>query len=526
METPQRIEQTLLRWRTGPLAAGGIVDGERRLDHRTLALRALRFAHQLACNGIEPGDRVAIYLDHVTEAVVAFYGTWIAGGVVVPINHQLKCPQVAHILQSSGARVLVSAPRKLGELDEATLAGIQSMVVSELDGRGEERASAFQETLEGGDVPAAILYTSGSTGLPKGILLSHENLVAGARIVSSYLGIRRDERILSVLPFSFDYGLNQLLTAVQLGCTLVLQRSHFPADVLRTLAQQRITALAGVPSLWAQLVRASARRLELPHLRYMTNSGGVFSTELVRRYRQALPHVRIFLMYGLSEAFRSTYLPPEELEHRPDSIGKAIPETEILVLDEEGRPCAPGQVGELVHRGPTVALGYWNDWKTTARVFRPDPTDPLAERPVVYSGDLVKRDEEGFIYFVGRRDQLIKSHGYRISPDEVESLIQSTRLVSEVAVHAIPDELSGAVIVAHVIPADPARFTTSALLEHCRACMPPYMIPRTIEVHDAFPRTTSGKIDRAALKAMPEGVHSSFVRAPAWVAQRPISETA
>jgi len=499
MSQPERIESALLRWRAEPAPYGALVDGERRLDHAQVALWSLRFAHHLAQHGVEPGDRVAIHLDHEAEAVVALYGAWIAGALPVPANQSLKSPQVAHILRDSGSRVLVSAPHKLAQLDDPTLAGVATLTVPPCKAlAGEDEAAALQLTLPGGLAAAAILYTSGSTGRPKGILVSHANLCAGARIVAGYLGLRDDERILSVLPFSFDYGLNQLLTAMHCGCTLVLQRSHFPPDVLQTMAEQRITLLAGVPPFWVQLMRA-ARGIELPHLRLITNSGGVFPVELVRRYRALLPHVRLFLMYGLSEAFRSTFLAPEELERRPDSIGKAISESEVLVLDSEGRRCGPGLPGELVHRGPTVALGYWNDAEASALVFRPDPDDPRSGRTVVYSGDIVKRDAEGFLSFVGRRDQLIKSYGYRVSPDEVEELIHDSMLVAEVAVHGRPDELAGAVLVAHVIPSDPGAFSAGALLDYCHARMPAYMVPRVVEVHAALPRTATGKVDRRAL---------------------------
>jgi acyl-CoA ligase (AMP-forming) (exosortase A-associated) len=496
----ERIEEELLRWRAESSPGGALVDGELSLDHAQLAGWALRFAHQLTASGVAPGDRVAIYLDHVPEACVALYAAWSAGALAVPINQALKSAQVAHILRDSGARVLVSAPHKLARLEPPTLADVTTLAVPSYETPGEEApAEAMQRTLPGGDAPAAILYTSGSTGRPKGILISHANLRAGARIVAGYLGLRRDERILGVLPLSFDYGLNQLLCAVHCGCTLVLQRSHFPADVLRSLSVQRITVLAGVPPFWKQLVRGAPGRLDLPHLRCITNSGGVFPVELVRRYRGELPHVRLVLMYGLSEAFRSTYLAPEELARRPGSIGKAIPESEVLVLDAQGRRCAPGEPGELVHRGPTVALGYWNDPEATARVFRPDPDDPRSGRKVVYSGDYVTRDSEWFLTFVGRCDQLIKSHGYRVSPDEVEELIHDSALVTEVAVHGRADELSGAVLVAHVIPAEPQVFSTRALLDYCRARMPAHMVPRVIEVHAELPRTASGKIDRMAL---------------------------
>ena len=477
----RRIEDELLRRRAQGRPSGELVDGERRFGLGEVARRASRFARELVRRGVRPGDRVAVHLDHVAEAVVAIEAAWIAGAIAVPVNASLKSPQVAHILENSGSRVLVDSPREL----EGSDAG--------------EDVEPLPRDLPGGEAPAAILYTSGSTGRPKGILVSHANLLAGARIVSGYLGLRPEDRILSVLPLSFDYGLNQLLDAVHVGATLVLQRSHFPADVARRLAEERISVLAGVPPFWIQLLRAAGRGLDLPHLRVLTNSGGTFPVELVRRCREQLPHARLFLMYGLSEAFRSTYLPPEELDRRPDSIGRAIPENDVLVLDARGEPCAPGEPGELVHRGSTVTLGYWNDPEATARVFRADPADPGSGRRVVHSGDFVRRDEEGFLYFVGRRDQLIKTHGYRVSPDEVEELIHGSRLVAEVAVHGRPDATSGAAIVAHVIPADPDAFAASALLAYCRERMPAYMVPRDVLVHAELPRTASGKIDRRAL---------------------------
>lgn len=495
-----RIEDCLLQWEAGHAPTAMLVDGTRRLGYGRLARWSLRFARLLARNGVEPGDRVAIHLEHEAEAVVALHGAWIAGAIAVPIDHSLKSPQVAHILQHSASRVLVTTTHMLARLGGPSLVGVTIVKVPDAETLdGEERALAEQRELPGGATPAAILYTSGSTGRPKGILISHANLRAGARIVAGYLEIRSDERILSVLPFSFDYGLNQLLSALHCGCTLVLQRSHSPADVLGALARERITALAGVPPLWIQLMRGSPKSMELPHLRYITNSGGVFPVQLLQRYREQLPRVRIYLMYGLSEAFRSTYLPPEQLALRPDSIGRAIPENEVLVLDAHGAPCGPDEPGELVHRGPTVALGYWNDPEASALVFRPDPDDPGSDRKVVYSGDIVRRDREGFLYFTGRRDQLIKSSGYRVGPDEVEELIRASGLVLEVSVHGRPDELCGAVIVAHVIPVDPATFSSAVLLDDCRTRMPAYMVPRTIEVHEILPRGPTGKVDRMAL---------------------------
>ncbi len=495
----QRIEEPLLEQADRLPQKPAVVEGERVCTYESLIARSRRLAARLRANGLDLGDRVAIYLDKTTDSVVALYATWLAGGVAVPVNETLLSRQVQHIVSHSGSRLIVSHPRKLARLDPAALDGARVITVDD-----SERDGAWRPVQQaGGSAPAAILYTSGSTGRPKGILISHDNLLAGARIVSRYLSIQEDERIISILPFSFDYGLNQLLTAAGAGATLFLQRSAFPADICRTLTRHAITAMGAVPPLWIQLMQEHSplAKTAFPHLRYITNTGGAFPVELVNRYREHLSGTRIYLMYGLSEAFRSTYLPPDQVTSRPGSMGRAIPETEIHVLDERGRECAPGQVGELVHRGPTVALGYWRDPEATAAVFRESPfAPPGSGERVVFSGDLVRRDEDGFLYFAGRRDQLIKCQGFRVSPDEVEETLHASGLVAEVVVQGVPDEVMGQAIVAHVVPRQPAAFTEELLLEYCRREMPRHMIPRTVRVHAALPRTASGKIDRKSVE--------------------------
>jgi acyl-CoA ligase (AMP-forming) (exosortase A-associated) len=498
-----RIEDALFASAARVPSKVGVVDGDRSLTFSELRHASLALGDELAERGVRPGDRVGIFLDKTLEAVVALYGVWMAGGVAVPINEGLHAKQVRHILDDSGARILISSARKLAALDASATSDVEHAKVDlpSLAGGGWKPPS---RKLLGGEIPAIILYTSGSTGRPKGILISHSNLVAGARIVTSYLEIQEDERILSVLPFSFDYGLNQLLTAVAQSATIFLLRSHFPPDICRALERFEITAMAGVPTLWIQLMQRHSPlpKLSLPRLRYITNSGGVFPVGLVSQYRERLPKTRLFLMYGLSEAFRSTYLPPSELDRRPHSMGRAIPETEIFAVDEHGRECGDGIVGELVHAGPTVSLGYWNRPDATAAVFRPDPRRPDGSgAPVVYSGDLVRRDAEGFFTFVGRRDQQIKSHGFRISPEEVEEAIQGSNLVAEVIARGVPDEVAGMIVEVHVVPRDPERFDAEKLRAYCEAEMPRYMVPHRIRVHAALPRTSSGKVDRAGVGA-------------------------
>jgi amino acid adenylation domain-containing protein len=498
LEASVRIEAAL--WRASELAPTrpAIVERERQLTHRDLATRAAGFARRLAAAGLTSGDRVAIFLDKSVECVVAIYGTWAAGGAIVPIHEGLKRSQIEHILSDSGARLLVSDPRRLARVEggEVTMPWLEV-------GPDEEDPRTLPTPRAEPTELAALLYTSGSTGRPKGIAISHENLVAGARIVTTYLGITEHERILSVLPFSFDYGLNQLLSVIEKRATLFLQRSHLPADICRSLQTFEITGLAGVPPLWAQLLQRTSpfATLSFPHLRYITNSGGVFPKPLLARYRELLPTTDVFLMYGLTEAFRSTYLPPSELDARPDSMGKAIPETTIFVVDEDGRACAPGEIGELVHAGPTVSLGYWQNDEATREKFRPHPFAPESGERVVYSGDLVRMDEAGFLYFVSRRDQMLKCYGFRVSPEDVEEQLHASGLVLEAVIVGKPHEIAGTALVAHVVPKDPAHFAEATLLDYCRAQMPQYMVPIEIVVHESLPRTSSGKMDRKSVAA-------------------------
>jgi acyl-CoA ligase (AMP-forming) (exosortase A-associated) len=500
---PRRIESLLFASAVKYPAHTAIVDRKAAIDYETLSGYTAGFAADLARSGVSPGDRVAIFLDKTPEAVVALFGIWAAGAVVVPINDNLRSRQVAHILRDSGSRFLVSTARKLSFLVPDSYNDVATIEPVLRSGQWQIRVESVDSPMCDDIQPAVILYTSGSTGQPKGILASHANVLAGTRIVSRYLELRQDERILSILPFSFDYGLNQLLTSVSVGATLVLIRSHLPADICRAMVENEITGCAAVPPLWIQLMSDASpfRTMQFPRLRYVTNSGGVFPVDLVKQYRRHLPWTRIYLMYGLSEAFRSAYLPPELVDERPDSMGRAIPETEIFILSESGHECTAGEVGELVHRGPTVAMGYWNDPDATARVFRPD-TLPGGNpnQKVVFSGDLVRKDENGLLYFVGRRDKMIKSQGYRISPEEVEEIIFASQLVSEVAVCGRPDPQSGAVVIANIVPREVPPFDMQALISYCQREMPSYMQPREIVLHDAFPRTASGKIDRRSLE--------------------------
>jgi acyl-CoA ligase (AMP-forming) (exosortase A-associated) len=497
-----------------------LVYGAQRLSYGEVARRTLGLAKGLRLAGLARGDRVGIYLEPSVAQVISIFGISEAGGVFVPINATLFPEQARHIASDCGMKALITTPEKLsslasvidristlqflilageGETPEAALPINSFDVLCELSGPPEWREESISKDL------AAILYTSGSTGKPKGVMLSHANIMAGSSIVSNYLGITSSERILAALPFSFDAGMNQLMTGFQQGGTVVLINFVFAREVVQMLLKERITGLAGVPTLWSLLAQPNStlQRQPLADLRYITNTGGAMPQAVLKILRQTLPKTKIFLMYGLTEAFRSTYLPPEELDRRPTSMGKAIPDTEIIVLNEDGRLCKPGEIGELVHRGPTVSLGYWNRPEDTARALRPNPllqAEMGDSERVCYSGDLVRMDEEGFLYFVGRRDTMIKSSGFRISPSEVEEVLFQTGKLRGAAVIGIPDEVLGQVIKAFVVAKDGEVLDIEALLSACGEKLPRYMVPKFIEVLGELPKTPSGKVDYPALR--------------------------
>jgi acyl-CoA ligase (AMP-forming) (exosortase A-associated) len=493
-------------------------DGSRQVSYAELALAVEKTAAGLAGVGMRRSTRVGVFLPKSLDTVVAFFGAAMGGGIFVPVNPLLKGPQVAHILEDSGAEILVtSADRLLAlEADLPSFAGVRTIVTVDEPPAGiarDRRVVALAELQAGAgrrpqactidDDVVSIFYTSGSTGRAKGVVLSHRNMVAGAKSVSSYLGNTSEDSVLAVLPFSFDYGFSQLSTAFHVGARVVLLNYLVPNDVLRAAGRERITGLAGVPPLWIQLAALEWPEAVRSSLRYITNSGGKLPVATIGKLRRHLPGTRVFLMYGLTEAFRSTYLPPELVDERPTSIGKAIPNAEILVVRPDGTECGPNEPGELVHRGALVAQGYWRDPERTAERFRPVPGKlagvPLTEI-AVWSGDLVQRDEEGFLYFVGRNDELIKTSGYRVSPTEVEEALYATHLTSAAVVFGVEHPSLGQSIAAVLEPApDADGDNTDALLAECRRALPPFMVPATVIWERDLPRNPNGKLDRSGI---------------------------
>lgn len=487
------------------------------LSYSALAQTVQAAAGALLALGLCRGERVAVYLEKREEAVAAMFGAAAAGAVFVPVNPLLKPEQLRYILCDCNVRVLVTSRERLKLLLEAlpgcpdlhtvivvgadyaapAIDGLQFVSWTECIVRA---VPCFSHRSIDGDM-AAILYTSGSTGKPKGVVLSHRNLVAGAESVASYLGNTAQDRILCVLPLSFDYGLSQLTTAFASGACAVLMNYLLLRDIVEAVDQERISGLAAVPPLWIQLSQLSWP--PTPALRYITNSGGAMQRGTLDKLRAVLPQTSIYLMYGLTEAFRSTYLAPEQLDARPDSIGKAIPNAEVLVLRQDGTPCGPDEPGELVHRGALVAMGYWNDLEKTAERFRPLPPrhDGLKIKEMaVWSGDTVRSDDEGFLYFLGRADDMIKTSGYRVSPTEIEEVVYATGLVGEAAALGVSHPVLGQAIALLATAAPGVDLERGALMAACKAKLPGYMTPAWIEVRaEALPRNPNGKIDRKLL---------------------------
>ena len=463
-------------------------------------------------------DRVAIFLPKQIETVVSFLATSQAGGIFVPVNPVLKAAQVGHVLIDSGARVLVTSAQRLAGLVDVlnNCSSLQTIVLTDADPASpavptkarqilwdelvDTAAVASVEQTIDADV-AALMYTSGSTGRPKGVVVSHRNIVAGAASVAEYLNLQGDDRLLAVLPFSFDYGLNQLTSSLHQGASCVLFDYLLPRDVIRAIERERITGLAAVPPLWMQLAQLDWPASINEHLRYLTNSGGKMPEATLNEIRSKVPDAEFFLMYGLTEAFRSTYLPPSEIDQRPGSMGKAIPNAELMVVRPDGTPCDPDEPGELVHRGSLVALGYWNDPEKTAQRFKPLPSG-VSELPLpeiaVFSGDTVTQDKDGYLYFVGRADDMIKTSGYRVSPTEVEESVYHSGLIVEAAVIGVPHPTLGQAIVLAATLSD--GVSESELMSYCKKELPGFMVPTKIVTLTELPRNPNGKIDRNALK--------------------------
>lgn len=503
-----RVERFLIdSARRFPEKVALVADG-RRLTYAELDAASNRVAAALAAHGVGRGERVVIFADNSWEAVVSVFATAKAGAVFSLVNPSTKSGRLSHILGNCRPVALVTLDRLLPVAAEA-MAQAPSVTCCLIAGAKEaprlRGAMRFEEALAWkGEPPRApgieldlamLIYTSGSTGVPKGVMMTHQNITAAADSVTTYLENRPDDIILNVLPISFSYGLYQLLTAAKLGATVVMEKSFaFPQAILDRILTERVTGFPLVPTIAAVILQMRDLKPDsFPHLRYITTASAPMPPAHIERLQELFPRTRIYSMYGMTECKRCTWLPPDQLRLRPTSVGIAIPGTEAYVVDESGRRAAPGEIGELVIRGPHVMKGYWEDEVATARSLRPGP---YPWEKVLHTGDLFRTDEEGFLYFVSRKDDIIKTRGEKVSPKEVESVLYALPGVREAAVVGEPDPVLGMAIKAVLAVTPDATLTEREVIRHCAMHLEDFMVPKHVEFRTELPKTDSGKISR------------------------------
>ncbi len=493
---------------------------QEKISYQQLSTLASDFAGGYSNMDLPKGSRVGILLAKQVETITAIFGTLLAGGSIVPVNPILKANQIEHILCDCDVSILVTSKSRLKQLEDVVgscpalktivLVDFDDSIMSDQYSKPIISWQDFCQQYNADNTPtiiesdlAAIFYTSGSTGKPKGVVLTHHNMRVGAESVAQYQNNTEHDRVLAVLPFSFDYGFSQITTAMVSGATVILLDYLLPKDVIKALERTKATGLAGVPPLWMQITKLDWPDSIKDHLRYITNSGGAMPQSTLSILQDKLPNTDVYLMYGLTEAFRSTYLPPDQVNTRPTSMGKAIPNAEIFVINSNGEECKPNEEGELVHRGPLVAQGYWNDPAKTSERYKPLPASLTDGRTVtelaVWSGDSVKRDEEGYLYFVSRTDEMIKTSGYRVSPTEVEESLLLLDDVSEAVAMGIPHSELGQAIVIVVTSNSTSNNLEKEITSSLRKQLPAYMLPQKIFIRDELPRNANGKFDRKQL---------------------------
>ncbi|GAB4129650.1 MAG: AMP-binding protein [Acidobacteriota bacterium] len=489
-----------------------LVCGGRQFTYAGVDQASSRLARRLLAEGLQRGDRVAICLENSFEAVAAIFGALKADGIFMPINPTTKAEKLLYILNNSRAAVLITSAAKLAEVEglPAAAPALKWVFCDDgvPDGHTPVEAADLGTVLREGDGTcpprrnididlAALIYTSGSTGNSKGVMLTHLNMVAAATSITTYLQNREDDIILSVLPLSFDYGLYQVLMAAKFGGTVVLERSMaYPYVIIERLIEEKVTGFPVVPTVLSILFRMDLSQRQFPHLRYVTNTGAALPVAHIRRLRSLFPHVRLYSMYGLTECKRVAYLPPELVDEIPESVGHAMPNVEVYIVDELGNRLPPGRMGELVVRGSNVMKGYWELPEETAKVLKPGP---VPGEMVLYTGDLFVMDERGFLYFRGRRDDLIKSRGEKVSPREVENVLYSLEGIADAAVIGVPDPVLGQAVQAFVSLKEGCRLTEREILRHCAGHLEDFMVPKHVEIRPELPKNPSGKIDKRRL---------------------------
>ncbi len=496
-----------------------VADGV-RLSYGELDAASDRLAACFAQEGIEPGDRIIIFMSNRLEAVIAIFAAQKAGAVFSPVNPSTKADKLAFILNNCEARAVVTEARLAGVAAEAASSApsVQLAVcVGDKGRRIAPRTLSFEKALDaaGGTISdpginidlSMLIYTSGSTGVPKGVMMTHLNVVTAARSITTYLKKSEDDIVLTVLPISFDYGLYQILMAASTGATLVLEKSFaFPYAILERLEQERATGFPLVPTMAAMILKMQDLKPgAFPHLRFITNTAAALPVAHITALQRLFPDTEIYSMYGLTECKRCTYLPPEQLRQRPGSVGIAIPGTQAFVVDDDGKRLPAGQTGELVIRGAHVMKGYGNNATATQKALKPGP---LPGENLLHTGDLFRADDEGFLYFVGRKDDIIKSRGEKVAPKEVEAVLHEMPEVSEAVVIGVPDPILGLKVHAVVVPAGDSTPDERQVLRHCRQHLEDFAVPGSVEFRRELPKTANGKIDRAKIEAQSLETHA------------------
>lgn len=498
-----------------------LICGEERWTYSEIDQRANRVAWFLRQNGVERQDRIAIFLDNSVESVISLFGILKADAVFLMLSPTLKAQKLTYILNNCQVKALITHSNKIGVVSSISdsVPGLRFVVFtgdknklsisncpnpifwSKIESLSSSNSSNSINPRNIDLDLATIIYTSGSTGDPKGVMLTHLNMVSAATSITTYLENREDDIILNVLPLSFDYGLYQVLMAFKFGGTVVLEKTFtYPYQVIQKMIQEKVTGFPGVPTIYAILLGLKdLDKFDFSNLRYMTNTAASLPPAHIERLRKAFPHVTLYSMYGLTECKRVSYLPPAELDRRPSSVGRGMPNEEVWVVDENGNRAGPGLVGELVVRGSNVMRGYWGLPEETARVLKPGK---YPGEVILHTGDLFKTDQEGFLYFVGRKDDMIKSKGERISPKEIEQCLCGLEGVAEAAVIGLPDEILGQAIQVFIRCHDGKQLTEKDILKHCKTHLEDFMVPQFVTFLDSFPKTSTNKIDKLALKSL------------------------
>lgn len=495
-----------------------LIFSEERLTYKQINTLTDSLASNLRKLGVNPQDRIAIFLDNSVESVISIFGILKAGAIFVLLNPALKSKKLNYILRDSGASVFITHRNKVRIVKEAlndlpdldhivwvdkkpSFLSKNSLPINHYTWRNllVSQEFCFMPPASVIDIDlATIIYTSGSTGEPKGVMSAHYNIVTAARSITQYLENKENDIIIDCLPLSFDYGLYQIIMAFMFGGTVVLEKSFaYPTKILQKISAEKVTGFPIVPTMAAILLQMSdLKKFDLSSLRYISNTAAALPVSHIRKLQELLPHVKIYSMYGLTECKRVSYLPPEELTKRPESVGIPMPNTDVFIIDENGKRVGPGVIGELVVRGSNVMQGYWNAPDETARTFKPGryPGERL-----LYTGDYFKMDSDGFLYFIARKDELIKTKGERVSPKEIENVLCEIEEVADAAVVGVPDEIAGQAIKAYIVLKQEASLNKEEILKHCVKNLEPFMVPKYIEFMQELPKSPSGKIDKKRL---------------------------